>query len=107
MHGRLVAGAALAHVVGMKDEEAYRSGYAARRALVDLGGAQTGLAIALRKDDALLGTFMLYRQEIRPFTDKQIALLQNFAAQAVIAMENARLLGEIKQRQEELRITLT
>src|SRR6516165_1218430 len=99
--GRIAAGETLAHIPDMAAEEIFGLGSALIRHSVELGRFRTVLGVAMRKEETLLGAFTIYRQEVRPFSDSQIALLQSFAAQAVIAIENARLITETREALEQ------
>src|SRR6516162_139639 len=97
---QLIRGEPLIHLADVRAADAYRE-IPRFRSLMDARDTRTFLVVPLRKDGALLGAMGAYRREVRPFTDRQIALLQNFAAQAVIAMENARLLTETREALEQ------
>ena len=88
------------HQLDIREGDGYRSGQPAARAVADLGGARTMLAVPLIKEDTVIGNVQIYRQEVRAFTAKQIVLLESFAAQAVIAIENTRLITEQREALE-------
>jgi GAF domain-containing protein len=98
---RVRRGEPFIHTVDLKAERFYEEGEPQRRAIVDLGGARTLLAVPLMRDQAVLGAIQVYRTEVRPFADKQIQILQNFATQAVIAIENTRLITETREALEQ------
>src|SRR5262249_50697177 len=100
--GRMIATKTVIHVDDTMAERAYIEQRPAFVEAVELGGIRTYLAVPMLKENELIGAFALPRQEVRPFTDKQIALITSFASQAVIAIENARLVTDLRQRTDQL-----
>lgn len=99
--GQILKGTPSLHITDVRDTDAYRSGMPSRVKMIDVTGARTAMWVALRRHDQLLGIIVIYRQEVRPFTDAEIALVRSFADEAVIAMENARLLTETREALEQ------
>ncbi|QQS10624.1 MAG: GAF domain-containing protein [Rhodospirillales bacterium] len=98
---RLILGDDVAHLADITDDEVYRAGARSRVIMADEAGARTLLTVALRKDGRLLGGVQIYRTEVRAFSEAEVTLVRSFADQAVIAMENARLITETREALEQ------
>ena len=92
------------HIPDLMATRSYEERHVSTVEAVEVGGVRTVVAVPLLKEDELVGIIAIYRQEVHPFTDKQVALLTNFAAQAVIAIENTRLLNEIQEKSRQLEV---
>ena len=100
--GRNFADRPFVQAPDLRETASYRNKTPLTVAAVDLAGIRTFIAVPLRREGLLVGIFAIYRQEVRPFSEQEIALVQNFAAQAVVAIENARLLRELRERTDQV-----